>query len=642
MERAVASAHVFRFGLFEADVARNSLTRNGVRVKIQEQPFRVLILLLEQPGEILTREELRQKLWPEGTYVDFDGSLNVILKKLRAALNDDSDNPRFIETVPRRGYRFIAPVTVDQSPSEVKEPPPAAGSAPEPVIHSASPAARPRFAVFRKIWPWATLFILCLALFLGWRYPRKIPSTVVASQRVIAVLPFSNEGAGSDFDYLRYAIANELVTDLTHTRSVSVRPFASTLKYALEPADPAVAGSQLGVSHVLAGGFFLDNKNLRVHMELVDVVRNQAVWQEEVTVSPQRLIDLHNQLATRAALGLLPAINVTGSGPDEMPRPKNEQALDLFLHSLTIPLDPAPNRLAIEKLERSVSLDSTYAPAWAELGWRYYIEYHYGNGGEAAVNKALQAYKRQSELDPYWPVVSTTIRVERGDLLGSYDQASEFLVKHSDMALAHYSMSYVLRYAGLLLEAGTECDKALAIDPGFNVFRSCATPFILTGDYQHARTYIHLDENSGFGAMMRMTIALRSGNEQAALAESSAASQAGFQFADLVRAYLNHTPNADLSKVATRLEADPKSSFDTELLYQNAEVLSFTGQEDAAMRQLSKAIQANYCSYPAMDKDPLFDPIRKRAEFVTLEQAGKQCQQAFIAHRHTVSATQDN
>src|SRR5262245_13987679 len=110
---AVTSGPIFRFGLFEADVSRNILTRKGVRVRIQDQPFRVLILLIERPGEIITREELRQKLWPEGTYVDFDGSLNVILKKLRAAIDDEADNPRFIETVPRRGYRFIAPVSVE-------------------------------------------------------------------------------------------------------------------------------------------------------------------------------------------------------------------------------------------------------------------------------------------------------------------------------------------------------------------------------------------------------------------------------------------------------------------------------------------------------------------------------------------------
>src|SRR6476619_4156321 len=119
MERAVASPNIFRFGLFEADAANGTLMRNGVRVRIQDQPFRVLIFLLEQPGEIVTREQLRQRLWPEGTYVDFDGSLNVILKRLRAALDDDPENPRFIETIPRRGYRFIAPVSiVDTTPEK--------------------------------------------------------------------------------------------------------------------------------------------------------------------------------------------------------------------------------------------------------------------------------------------------------------------------------------------------------------------------------------------------------------------------------------------------------------------------------------------------------------------------------------------
>ena len=112
MERALRLMFVFHFGLFEANPADGALTRGGTKVKIQEQPFRLLLLLLERPGEVVTREELRQRLWPEGTYVDFDGSLNVILKRLRAAIDDDPENPRFIETIPRRGYRFIAPVSI--------------------------------------------------------------------------------------------------------------------------------------------------------------------------------------------------------------------------------------------------------------------------------------------------------------------------------------------------------------------------------------------------------------------------------------------------------------------------------------------------------------------------------------------------
>src|SRR5437899_4096915 len=110
---------VYRFGLFEVNLEQGTLSRQGTPVRLQEQPFRILALLLEAPGEVLSREDLRKRIWPEGTFVEFDGSLNTALMKLRAALNDNPENPVFIETVPRRGYRFIAPVEI----VEVEGPP---------------------------------------------------------------------------------------------------------------------------------------------------------------------------------------------------------------------------------------------------------------------------------------------------------------------------------------------------------------------------------------------------------------------------------------------------------------------------------------------------------------------------------------
>jgi DNA-binding winged helix-turn-helix (wHTH) protein len=111
METPVLPKRAYRFGLFQIDPDAARLLRQGVPVRLHEQSLRVLCLLLERGGDIVTREELRQSLWPEGTYVEFEGSLNAILKRLRFALGDDADNPFFIETVPRRGYRFIAPTT---------------------------------------------------------------------------------------------------------------------------------------------------------------------------------------------------------------------------------------------------------------------------------------------------------------------------------------------------------------------------------------------------------------------------------------------------------------------------------------------------------------------------------------------------
>lgn len=633
MEAAVSSLPVFRFGLFEVDVARHTLTRKGVRVKIQDQPFRTLILLLESPGEIVTREELRRALWPEDTHVDFEGSLNVVLKKLRDTINDDSENPRFIETVPRRGYRFIAPVSVEQA-AAIAETTRSVELRPTPSNPGFSP-----FLQKSKAWKLLAVAVLVLLLSGSW-YFLRYQSTVHAAAKVIAVLPFSNEGAGPDYDYLRYAIPSDLLTDLTYAPSLSVRPFASTSKYGTQAFDPVAVGKALRVTHVLMGGLLRDQQNLRVDLELVDVGQGQAVWRDEVTVGLLELIALHDKLVA-ASQRLLAAVNIPSAAPDNIPKPKNEQAFDLFLHSLVIPLDPGPNQNAIRTLEHAVSLDSEYAYSWSQLGWRYYIDFHYGNGGEAAREKSLQACRRQSELDPTAPPISTTIRTEQGDLDGAYDQAAEFLRRRPDASMAHFWMSYVLRYAGLLDEAAKDCDAGLALDPGFNVFRSCATTFAMVGDYAHAQEYINVDESSGFAAIMRMQIALRTRNTAAVLEQANTAAQLGYHNVDakLARVCLSQPAEPELAKAVAELEADPVSSRDPELLYQNAEALAFCRQPEAALRELRKAIQANYCSYPAMDRDPLFTVIRQRPEFAELRSAGMQCQQNFLAHRKHFDAT---
>ena len=221
MGSAISPGTIFRFGLFEADGARHTLTRKGVRVRIQDQPFRVLMLLLENAGELVTREELCKRLWPEGTHVDFDGSLNVILKKLRAAIDDDSDNRRFIETVPRRGYRFIAPVAVVSAQSTV------AGNvaeAPSTAAFLRTPSTG--FLSFRSPVLRSYLFAvvaLLAAIGVAWvalhrRHSVGLPLQVSAqapTRRSVAVLGFSNL-SGRDVDtWLSTAFAEMLQTELS-------------------------------------------------------------------------------------------------------------------------------------------------------------------------------------------------------------------------------------------------------------------------------------------------------------------------------------------------------------------------------------------------------------------------------------------
>ena len=158
MEKVDRSAQIVRFGVFEADLQTGELHKNGVKVPLQGQPFQVCALLLERSGELVTREELRQRVWPEDTFVDFEQALNTAIAKIRLALGDDADNPRFVETLPRRGYRFIGPV--DKPSSQAPSP-----SAP-----------KGRFGRFTAKAPWISVGATLLVLLSGigiWRFSRN-------------------------------------------------------------------------------------------------------------------------------------------------------------------------------------------------------------------------------------------------------------------------------------------------------------------------------------------------------------------------------------------------------------------------------------------------------------------------------------
>ena len=328
MEPVLASTNIFRFGLFEADAARGTLTRSGLRVKVQDQPFRVLLVLLDRPGEIVSREELRQKLWPEGTYVDFDGSLNVILKKLRAAIEDDSDNPRFIETVPRRGYRFIAPVSLahaavakgaETSPASTQK---IIGEVPVHVVETAAQerlrtprAHRYLYAVSAAL----LIVVLGLAALLLERKPSssavRNPSTTssVRMRKSVAVLGFHSLSGRTEDAWLATALAEMLSTELAggeHLRLVSGEDVAN-LRIAnpwsqtdtLDQATTARIGTALSSDLLLLGSYMNlgkpDRGQLRVDVRLQDARTGEILTEVAETGNTQDLFRLVSQVGTR-------------------------------------------------------------------------------------------------------------------------------------------------------------------------------------------------------------------------------------------------------------------------------------------------------------------------------------------------------
>jgi DNA-binding winged helix-turn-helix (wHTH) protein/tetratricopeptide (TPR) repeat protein len=406
MQPAVSSGQVFRFGLFAADVARNTLTRKGVRVKIQDQPFRVLSLLLDRPGEIITREELRQQLWPEGTFVDFDGSLNVILKKLRAALDDDSDNPRFIETVPRRGYRFIAPVTVE---SMAVEPPPSAnsavlgGPAELPTNKTAPvpnpPTGRPPLLLIYAVS--AVMLLVLVLIGLGWYVRRDFfrvrtapvqptATTVPILRKSVAVLGFHNLSGKVDDGWLATAFSEMLSTELAageKLRLVSGEDVANlrlsspwSQTDTLGQQTTARVGTALNSDLLVLGSYTSlgkpERKQLRLDVRLQDARTGEILAEIAEIGSSQNFF----QLISRIGAKLRDRLGVPGVAEADEPSvaaslPSNPEAARLYTLGLARLRDydalAAKNLLeqAIEADPKFPLSHSMLARAWSYLGY---------------------------------------------------------------------------------------------------------------------------------------------------------------------------------------------------------------------------------------------------------------------------------
>ncbi|HYA48011.1 MAG TPA: protein kinase, partial [archaeon] len=359
----------------------------------------------------------------------------------------------------------------------------------------------------------AGLMIAVLAAVGTW-WLRHRGGAVVAAKNTIAVLPLQNMNGDFSVDYLRFALADEIANVLTYSRALDVRPSSVTRRYVSADLDPQKVGSELHVADVVSGHFIKQGDYLLVTLEAVDTKNERLVWQTNFSIASQDSIALQNQLTGHIRQGLLPALGVASGPIDIGTKPKNEEAYDLYLHSLALPHDPGPNKDAIAVLREVVKMDPSYAPAWEELGQRYYYDSAYSDGGESALQACNEACRRAVALDPNRLVAAGQLivnQVDRGDLTKAYEGAQALLKNRPESAQAHFIMSYVLRYAGMQEDSTRECDTALALDPGNFGFRSCAWAYMELGKTQRAMDFIRLDSGSQWAAYATLHLLLREG-----------------------------------------------------------------------------------------------------------------------------------
>jgi eukaryotic-like serine/threonine-protein kinase len=477
----------------------------------------------------------------------------------------------------------------------------------------------------------AALLVTVLAAVGAWWFKHR--EVISAEQRnAIAVLPLQNMNGDISIDYLRFALADELTSVLTYSRTLEVRPSSVTRRYVALDLDPKKVGMEMRVGRLLTGSFRKLGDNLIVTLEAIDVPTDRLLWQSSVTERADNLIGLHQQLTAQIQNGLLPLLGGGGAVEAAGSRPTNQQAYDFYLRSVAVPHDPAPNKEAKKMLEWAVGIDPSYAPAWEALGQRYYFDSIYGGGGEEMFQRSKHAYERALALDPNRVMAASsliTARVERGELGPAYDAATDLVRRRPQSADAHFALAYVYRYAGMLDRSAEQCNSARQLDPGNFSFRSCAWTFLEMGKNDRALDFIQLDAGSEWAAWVTPYVYLAQGNVGEAHAAAKNMGKASTYHRDLMEACTANPRPQDLPKIVRENEVSVMSEPDAELWYHVGALMAACGQNDPALRLLKAAVQQNYCAHSALLDDPLLKPLRKETAFNQVLTASSNCENVF-------------
>jgi tetratricopeptide (TPR) repeat protein len=390
----------------------------------------------------------------------------------------------------------------------------------------------------------------------------------------------------------------------------------------------------LHVSTVVAGHFLRENNSVLVTLEAIEVRDNRLVWTGTLSAPSDNLMALQNQLSKKVREELLPSLGVNTGAVETSSAPRNSEGYDLYMRSVSLSHDGGPNKEAIPMLERSVSLDPSYAPAWEALGRRYYFDAIYSGGGAAGYQKSNAAYQHALSLEPNRVRAAgflATNEVEAGLLDKAYADAVALVRRRPDNAIAHYSLAYVLRYAGLLDEAQKECDAAAAIDPGNYNLRSCSFAFFEAGKMSWAKQYLNKDAGSEWSNAVTVTVLMREGRMVEARQAAEQMTTSAPWMRPFLLACLNKEPQDNIHRLAERAQGELLPETDSELKYYQGAVLAACGEKQIAYKFLSKAVDEKYCAYQGLQADPLLSGVQNDPDFRKIVDAGGECQRKFLA-----------
>lgn len=472
-----------RFGPFELDLSCNELRKHGRRIRVQQQPLTVLSLLLERPGQLVTRDELRSRIWPNGLYVDFEHGLNRSVNKLRGALLDSADSPRYIETLPSLGYRFIAAVEMVSNGREAISKV-AAESKTEFVAIAGSLPSLPNLPATTASKPWAfssprvISFVLLVAAvgagiaalglgFGGWHL-RSNRTTQIDS---IAVLPFENAAGDADTDYLSDGITESLIRDLVHVPDLKVKSRNSVFQYKGKNVDMWRVGNDLGVSVLVSGRVVRRGDIIELDAELIHARDNTEIWGQHYSYRSAEIISLQQRIAGDIAQKIRSTLS-----PSERQRVANQGTQSPDAYESYLKGRYYWNKRTVVDIETSISFfnqgiakDPGYALAYSGLADAYAVLSKYGRNPNETCAKSNAAAFRALELDPslahpHAVLGNTEMEYDWDFAAGEAEYKKSFELDPDD-ATAHHWYAQDIGWLGRGNEAIAEVNLAHQLEP---------------------------------------------------------------------------------------------------------------------------------------------------------------------------------
>jgi TolB-like protein/DNA-binding winged helix-turn-helix (wHTH) protein len=608
---------VIRFGIYELDSQSGELRRHGLKIRLPDQSFQILRLLLDRPGEVVTREELRQRLWASDTSVDFDAGLNSAIRKLREALDDSAENPRFVETLPRRGYRFIGSVRRATT-----------GEGPEPGTGTGAASA----TRIRREWVAGGLLLavtITALVFLygtGW-WERMSARTAAGHIRSLAVLPFENLTGDPAQDYFVDGMTDALTTDLAQAGGFDVISRTSAMQYKRAKKLLPVIGKELNADALLEGTVVRSGNHVRITAQLIHAATDRHVWAQTYDGEVSDVVALQQQIARAIAAAIGRRVGSPSPARAGRRRAVDPEAYDAYLKGLSVAGRQSVEgfRTAVAYFKEAVARQPDFAEAYSAMG-QMQAQYLYAGplsprevipDAEANTRKALQ-------LDDTIAQAHRTLGVILHSFYWQWDEGDKENRRARELSgnSAEGPRAELLR-KGRFEEAVADAERSLRLDPlSFGAHLGVAGVYRAAGDYDRAVATIrraleifpaqprgHFQLGVTFMFMGRTNDAI---GELETAVKSSQGGNPRFE-AYLGCAYAVAGRPADARRILTALESRARqqyvSAFGLALIY------DALGEKEPALAALERAYQDHAIEFAQMDQYPPFKTIAAEPRF---------------------------